>query len=171
MVRLALDHRTAGGGRSRVAPERSIAAGPYIPGSFAVRADRFAAVGGYDEVLDYAENTELFLRVLGEDERATVLDEVSVRHHHRADVATHYRSARMAAVDRILAVHRARLIHHPAMLGDMLAIAAHDHYRSGDRGPAVRFAWRSARVKPTFKALARMLRIAFVPARLARRGA
>ena len=45
-------------------PGRPYPRGPVAPGSFAVRRSLFDAVGGYDEGLAYAENTELLLRLM-----------------------------------------------------------------------------------------------------------
>ena len=171
VVRLALDHRDADGSASRVAPSPDVGVGPYIPGSFAVRADAFARVGGYDEALDYSENTELLFRLLHDDRDAVLIDEVAVRHHHRADVARHYRQARVAATGHILERHEERLAERPGMLADLLGIAAHDHFRLGDRRSATSYAWRSLRVRPTAKRLLRLVRVALSPTRLAERGA
>lgn len=170
VVRLALDHIRGDGSRSRIAPSSEVGIGPYIPGSFAVKASTFAEVGGYDEELDYAENAELFLRLLPDHAEAFLVDEVAVRHHHRADVATHYRDARVDATARILQRHQDRLASQPELLADMLGIAAHDHFRLGDHRAATRFAWRSLKTRPTPKRIARLARIVLTPPPLARRG-
>ena len=173
LIRLAVDHHDADGTHHVVRPRRgAIDVGPYIPGSFAVSAATFAAIGGYDHTIHYAENTELFLRI---DARAdasdAVIDHVGVHHHHRPDVASHYRADRMAATERILDRHQHSLRDRPALLADLLGVAAHDHFRVGARGQATRFAWRSLRTRPSARRAVRLLRTILVPPALARRGA
>ncbi len=84
--------------------------GLLLAGAFAVRRDLFHEVGGYDEALEYAENTELGLRLLPycHDRgwtAATVAEPLVVYHRPAGPEGEEAYRARLEGARRLLARH------------------------------------------------------------------
>lgn len=137
--------------------------GPFIPGSFAVSRRLFLEVGGYDERLSFAENSELVLRLVEalrtRGERPTLLHRIGVTHVHRIDSADHYRVARIDAVELLLRKHHTFYARHRTERATLLGIAAHDHTMQGRNGRALMLGLRSLAARPTARGAARVARI------------
>ncbi len=85
-------------------------AGLLLAGAFAVRRELFAAIGGYDEMLHHAENTELGLRLLpycqAHDRKVAAIAEPLVRYYKPAPpVGEAAFERRLAAAKRCLELH------------------------------------------------------------------
>jgi glycosyltransferase involved in cell wall biosynthesis len=130
---------------------------PLLAGTFAVRAELFAEVGGYDAALPYAENTELAWRLrshLQQRDSIEVVDEPVVVVHVQPE-RKHSRS-RYIAAKRILAQrsyemesedHRARR----EFRGNYLCIAAVSAAELGRRGEAVSLVAKALMAEPFSK--------------------
>jgi hypothetical protein len=89
--------------------------GPYLAGTFMVRRDLFAEVGGYDEELTYSENTELALRLIpaclarGLAIRAVPEPLVDLHSNRPPGFDRRALELGLASSERVLARHDARL--------------------------------------------------------------
>ena len=122
--------------------------GRFQAGTFALRRDVFASIGGYSENLLYGENTELGLRVVEwcSLNAKTVLSVPRVLHswHQRPAIRNddHLESRFEGALFTIQR-HRDRLAKDPKLLASYYAVAANSAYRLGNLGQA-RTNFRSA---------------------------
>lgn len=163
----AASHTHATDGSSVIAqPQRSVhpfPRGTPLAGTFSVDASLFRDVSGYDPLLRFGENSDLVMRLsarLGpESDRIAFVQAPSVEVRPRAGrVHTHYDEVRLAAVDRMLEVHRQELLMDDETLRSHLLIASMLHRRQGRRSQAVRLAYRAAFVgAPTPRDLYRIL--------------
>ena len=122
----------------------------WLPGSFIVRTDVAHAVGGYDEALHFAENTDFVLRLAEECRRRSLVvaatsDPFSV--HYVAPDERRYDAKRLEAAIHLL--RRGRFdLEIPSERAKLHAIAAVNAGRVGRYGLAVRHAALAALAEP-----------------------
>jgi glycosyltransferase involved in cell wall biosynthesis len=149
-----------------VRSSQSIVDSPTLAGSFAIRRALLGELDGYDTRLDYSENTDLLFRIddalaaRRASDGVVVLDHIGLIYSHRPDVATRYRTSRIAATTILLDTHQERLRRDPQLHSSLLGILAHDLYRGGRTSDALAPAWRSFRLRPGRRQAGRVLRIA-----------
>lgn len=136
----------------------------FLAGTFAVRSEVFAAVGGYLEGLGYGENTELGMRLGLEVSRrefdVSVVDQVllDVRAEHRAYDARRY----YEAGELTLQFAGAQLRRDRRLLASYLAITGVAASRLGKRRRAVQLLWSACRARPAeLRNPARLVRAMF----------
>ena len=167
----AQDHLHTGEPGRVIRATSSLYSSSMLAGSFAVQRDLLDEVGGYDEQLDFSENTDLLFRVddvlrrRGTDDAVVVVDHIGLHYMRRGDAATRYRSSRIRASRRLLATHRDRLEREPQLHSVILGILAHDLYRNGRAVEALAPAWASLRRRPSLRSGGRLLRIVGAGAR------
>lgn len=132
----------------------------FIPGTFAVRRDLFAAVGGYVEQLRYSENTELLMRLTllcrskGLSVESTA-EPLIVYYRHPRPHTRRRLEDQLAASEWILEHHGHGL--HPVLLAERSATAGVRAAKLG-RWPRARFHFRNAlRRHPRWRYAARWL--------------
>ena len=135
---------------SWVPPARDGIAVNFLPGTFAVRRDIFESIGGYDEDLHFAENTELGMRLRDECDRRGLafkpVGQVLLEQFRPADVegrSRAYAGRRAAAARRLLRVHAERFRHDPAARRTHWRIIAVAERQQGHRARCVAAAMRS----------------------------
>ncbi len=121
-------------------------------GTFALRRDRFLALGGYAEELSMCEHTELALRI-AEDHRRRPwriahLDEALVRIHEPGGTLNHAADRLPDAVHWILDRHEAAFARDPAKAAQFLTIAGVEAARSGKWDEARAWFGRAIRRQP-----------------------
>lgn len=127
--------------------------GTPLAGTFSIDRDLFEAIGGYDPEFRFGENSELLTRARMELDRrgarCAFMGQPTVRVHENAGRgADHYLMPRLAAIERMLAVHAAALAEDRRTLHDHHAIAANLHRTAGNTRAAVRHAWAAVRCEP-----------------------
>ena len=147
----------------------------YTAGTLAVRRSLFLAVGGYDERLAFAENTELALRLVpacleGGLEVATVVEPLVTYHRRPGSSGDRSRAAAVrAASERILERHGQRMRDvQPVAYADYRGVAAVAAARLGDVAAARRHLIAGLRQRPTHWRHYPRLALTLVPS-LARR--
>jgi glycosyltransferase involved in cell wall biosynthesis len=148
--------------------------GPFLPGTFAVRADRFAEVGGFAEDLVFGENYEIGLRLCHAAAAGGwttgALDEPLVVHHVRADQSTYDRE-RYETAKVMLTRHRDKLGVRRAAVSAQYAIVGVNAHRLGRRREAAWALLHAIAADPTRgRNYSRLLRVT-VPGRPRRRTA
>jgi glycosyltransferase involved in cell wall biosynthesis len=124
----------------------------FLPGTFAVRRSIFVEIGGYDEVLRFAENTELEWRIIGAMER---LGLIAARRDHRTVVlrevgmARNYDAHRRYAAVHILDKHADWLSRDHEERARYESIVAVNAMRTEEWAMARRYAWRAVRSAPS----------------------
>ena len=153
-------------------PRRPFPRGASQPGSFAVAASLFEAVGGYDPALAFSENTDLLVRLALAAGRsgwtAAVGDHAGVLLHaeQASTRTTRYGSAPRQAAEVLLDRYPTLLHDDRRTRQDYLAIIGVDDLRRGRRGAAARTFLRSWAARPgSVRAAGRLLGVA-VPPRL-----
>jgi glycosyltransferase involved in cell wall biosynthesis len=145
----------------------------FLPGAFAVRRDLFLAVGGYDEELRYAENSELLMRLKREMRGSALVEstiDVPTVTKESAGESRNYDKARMLAAIRILEKHQQYFTQHRDERAQHEAIAAVNAMRVGRRDVARRYAWRAVVSEPArFRHSARFVKTLVLPAAVERR--
>ena len=115
---------------------------PLTPGAFVVERELFLSVGGYDERLGFAENTELGIRLIAACERQglpiAVTTDITVecRLRHVGERGQQYAARVLAATQRIVDQHHALL--------DAAGATALYHSSAGVAAARLRD-WRGAR--------------------------
>jgi glycosyltransferase involved in cell wall biosynthesis len=120
-------------------------------GSFATRTDIARAIGGYDEALRFAENTDFVLRLADECSRRSLrvlaTDVVFSIYHHGAPDERRYDAKRLDAALHLL--RRGRFDLHPRSARAKLhAIVAVNAARVGRYGVSVKHATLAAIIEP-----------------------
>lgn len=113
--------------------------GLFLAGTFALRRDLFATVGGYAEDLTHSENTELALRLLPECRRrglaVAAIDRALVtvyREAREAPPTARQMRSRLAASEHLLARHGRALATDPSLLATFVATGGVCAARLGD---------------------------------------
>lgn len=127
--------------------------GTPLPGSFSIEHDLFESIGGYDDELRFGENSDLLLRaqsaLLRSGETVGFCGEPTVRVNvNPAHDTAYYRRPRLAAIERMLSVHRDELDLDHETLHNHHAIAAVLYRQEGSLGRANRHAWAAMRIRP-----------------------
>ena len=137
--------------------------GVPLAGSFVITNALFDEIGGYDERLRFAENTELLLRaqlrLANRGERPRFIRRATVRYRPSNEGRIRYSRGRAEAAVRMVELHGSHMTRQD--LRDHWSIAAVAYGHVGDRLSAVRCAaraWRLDRSSP--KAAARVLKLA-----------
>ena len=124
--------------------------GLWQAGAFSVRRELFDEVGGYEERLDFSENTELALRIAARHSRSPF----GVAADPTAHSTVHVRQGRYEAgqqrstAEFLLETHRDQLKLDPALMADYSAIAGVAARRLGDRRAAITHLARAIRNRP-----------------------
>jgi glycosyltransferase involved in cell wall biosynthesis len=153
-------------------PRRPFRAGATLAGTYAVSAEVFWRVGGFDPGLWFAENTDLFVRLALDARRhgwqARHQDRPVVRVHAQegARRADRYGSAQASAAATLLARYPRELRHEPAVRADYWAIVGTEASRRGQRAGAAAAYLRSWRDRPWSPTAAARLGSVLVPASL-----
>lgn len=124
----------------------------FLAGSFAVRRELFSEIGGYDEDLRFAENSELAMRLvphcLARDYRLAFQARPLLRYHIEADRQTPPCHVRDAAV-RILDNHGPWLLEtFPTGFANYCGVAAVNSARMDDLSATRRYLSKAIRVDP-----------------------
>jgi glycosyltransferase involved in cell wall biosynthesis len=176
VVRLAV-RRDTGGTIEHLAaaaldPDRPYPEGTMCAGSYAVATEVLREVGGFDPGLEYAENTELLLRLglaARRDGWCSAVSDVEGLCWHRQtfpDRGDRYASAPRQAAEELLARYADVLRDRPDIRRDYRAIVGTDELRQGHRWRAARWFVSSWAADPSSaRAAARMVGVA-LPARL-----
>ncbi len=142
--------------------------GLWQAGSFAVSAELFATVGGYQPGLSFSENTDLALRVAQHHELFPVLSVFDPSPHITVNIRPdRYEAARRyASAVHILDRHRRRLQKQPVLLATYEAMAGVAAERLGERAEASMHLRRAVRANPIdLRHTARLVRASTRPAR------
>jgi glycosyltransferase involved in cell wall biosynthesis len=144
-------------------PDRPFPRGACQPGSFAVAADLFDRVGGYDPRFDFSENSELLVRLAlaaGREGWSGVSSPVFGVLLHQEGVAgrtERYSDAPRQAAELLLDRYPRELRADRSMRADLLAIVGTDELRAGRRGRAASAFARAWWARPaSLVALARL---------------
>lgn len=159
VVRLAI-RRDTGGNIEHLAaaaldPNRPYPGGTMCAGSYAVATELLRAVGGFDPAFEYAENTELLMRLSLVARRdgwtSAVSDHEGVCWHRQTqpDRAGRYASAPREAAEVLLARYADELRDRPDIRRDYRAIVGTDELRRGHRWAAARWFAGSWAADPT----------------------
>lgn len=127
------------------------------PGTFSVRRSVLAAIGGYDDSLEFSENSELALRLLPDCARrhrtVASVEEPLIRHYRRPltdKVTADSANARLLAAQRILQRHGERYRRHNVRgLANYLAIAGVNAHRIGRGREGRAYLLAAVRTRPT----------------------
>lgn len=144
--------------------------GQFNAGTFCLRTELFAEVGGYEESLRFGENAELALRLSGSSQ----IRKSSVAVVRRPLVTWHVRPRRrydesvmLHSAEYMLEQHSGALHLDRRLLADHHAIAAVNAARLGKWSLARRHCWSAARAHPTLRHGGRL--VASMAPRLAER--
>lgn len=128
--------------------------GAPLAGTFAIATEFFLAIGGYDELFRYGENSEVLMRAKIEADRRgspiCFLDVPTLRQIHHPDrPSDFYTEQRLASVERMLEKHGSELRRDRETLAAHCAIASDLNRQSGHHGLARDWAFRALRASPT----------------------
>lgn len=133
----------------------------YIPGSFCITKEIFHQVGGYDERLKFAENTELVFRLQKQKAQITKVNQLVLRYFENASGGSKNLQNMLDSIRLILTEHADYLPPHVKHLYHQNIGVI--EIRFGNFEAARRHLWKSWRYKPqNFSTLIR-LGIAYMP--------
>lgn len=135
-------------------------AGLYLAGTFAYKRDLFGVSLLYDTSLRYSENTEFGMRLarrcreLGQRVHTVSEAPVHLKESDRESYAPH----RVAAVERIIAVHGEAFISDTELATDFMAVAGVVSAKQGDWSSAKKWFWDAVKLEPvSFQLWARLI--------------
>ncbi len=112
----------------------------FIPGAWVIKKDFFNRIGGYDERLAYAENTELFIRIQMQKVRYCLVPKANFIYHPSPNGGSKNLQNMVESLNLILGKHDATLNSHVKHLYHQ--IIGVNYLRFSKFGPArIHFAW------------------------------
>ncbi|MBC6369027.1 hypothetical protein DDT91_19725 [Algoriphagus sp. AK58] len=115
--------------KARIAANGNLLQAIFIPGAWVIKSDFFWSIGGYDERLTYAENTELFIRIQKENLQIKLIPKPNFIYYPSPDGGSKNLRNMVESLNLILDKHQASLSAHVKHLYHQILGVNHMRFR------------------------------------------